>query len=213
MWGARPLGVGRCLHFLARSYFTWAGCSSAEGSLSFETHGGLGGSHTVQWGEASLLRTPGYGPPSPMNPGTLKSLELPLRNINIDLSCLLSPLQGFRKRRKWHAKSIWLLSFLFLDGENGGMYQASRFHHPASEMNSAGFVSFLFPNLFWITLNQSLDGFHTECLCLVCFGEGLLSRPARVCRRLPVSVARLRCRNRLATAEPPALALAPTPFL
>lgn len=87
------------------------------------------------------------------------------------------------------------------------MYQASQFHHPASEMKSAGFVLFLFPSLFWITLNQSLNGFHTEHLCLFCFGEGLLSRSARVCRRLPVSVARLRCRDRLVTAEPPALTL------
>lgn len=69
--------------------------------------GGLGSSHTVQLGEASLL-----GPPSPMNPGTLKSLELPLRTVDVDLSCLLSPLQGFRKRRERRAKSIRLLSFL-----------------------------------------------------------------------------------------------------
>lgn len=34
----------------------------------------------------------------------------PLRRVDVDLSCLVSPLHGFRKMRRWRSKSIWLLS-------------------------------------------------------------------------------------------------------
>lgn len=127
----------------------------------------LRSSHTVQWGgEHPTLGTWIQSALSP-EPRTLS----PLRN-DVHLSCLVSPLHGFRKRRKWHAKSIWLLSFLFLDGENRLMYQASQLHHPASEMNSASFVSFFFLNLFWITLNQSLVHFPYRVFVFVLFWWG-----------------------------------------
>lgn len=165
--GPGPLGIGHCPH-----------CSWQEVTLPGQdaavwrearalrlmkpeklTHSAVGGEHPTlgTWIQSAL---------SP-EPRTLS----PLRN-DVHLSCLVSPLHGFRKRRKWHAKSIWLLSFLFLDGENRLMYQASQLHHPASEMNSASFVSFFFLNLFWITLNQSLVHFPYRVFVFVLFWWG-----------------------------------------